>query len=191
MTDAGHGTGLPTVTMVWAQARDRVIGDGRGMPWRVPADMAHFVETTTPGICIMGRATWDGIPPRFRPFEGRHTIVCTRDSEWADDPANAGADRAGGVAEALQMAGTGGVPVYICGGGQIYAAAMPYATSCVVTEIDADAPGDVRAPELDPAEWQQVEVGEWLTDERSRVDGWGGPVRHRYSRWEKGGREWP
>ena len=179
------------VRMVWAQARGGVIGDGRGMPWHIPEDLAFFKEATLGRPVVMGRATWDSLPERFRPLPGRRNIVCTRDAEWSAE----GAERAGSVTEALAMAGPDAA---VMGGGQIYAAALDSADECLVTEIDADAPGTVRAPELGGdgpgTAWERVEVGEWISDPRSRVDGYDdnnaaadpeNPVRHRHTVWRR------
>lgn len=166
-----------SVRMVWAQARGGVIGDGHGMPWYVPADLAYFKQATSGLPVVMGRATWDSLPERFRPLPGRRNIVCTRDAGWSAD----GAERAGSVDEALALAGA---DVAVIGGGQIYAAALDSADECLITEIDADAPGHVRAPELG-VEWERVEVGVWVTDPRSRVDGYDDEVRHRHTVWRR------
>ena len=173
------------VRMVWAQARGGVIGDGRDMPWHIPEDLAFFKQATLGRPVVMGRATWDSIPERFRPLPGRRNIVCTRDPQWSAE----GAERAGSVAEALDLAGPDAA---VMGGGQIYAAALEHAQECLVTEIDADAPGTVLAPVLDAA-WEQVEAGEWITDPRSRVEGKenpgdddnADPVRHRHTVWRR------
>ncbi|WP_319029179.1 dihydrofolate reductase [Dietzia sp. PP-33] len=165
------------VRMVWAQARGGVIGDGRDMPWHVPADLAFFKEATAGRAVVMGRTTWDSIPVRFRPLPGRRNIVCTRDPGWSAE----GAERAGSVDEALEMAGPDAA---VMGGGQIYATALAAADECLVTEIDADAPGTVLAPELDES-WERVEVGEWIADPRSRVRGHDDEVRHRHTVWRR------
>lgn len=165
------------VRMVWAQARGGVIGDGHGMPWYVPEDLAYFKRVTVGLSVVMGRATWDSLPERFRPLPGRRNVVCTRDPHWATD----GAERASSVDEALTLAGD---DVAVTGGGQIYAAALGSADECLITEIDADAHGSVRAPELAEG-WEQVEVGEWITDPRSRVDGYDDEVRHRHTVWRR------
>ena len=166
-----------TVRMVWAQARGGVIGDGRDMPWHVPEDLAFFKQATAGRPVVMGRATWDSLPERFRPLPGRRNIVCTRDPGWSAE----GAERAGSVGEALELAGPDAT---VMGGGQLYAAALEHAGECLVTEIDADAPGSVLAPALDGA-WERVEVGAWITDPRSRVDGYDGEVRHRHTVWRR------
>lgn len=166
-----------TVQMVWAQARGGVIGDGRDMPWHLPEDLAFFKQATSGRPVVMGRATWDSLPERFRPLPGRRNIVCTRDPGWSA----AGAERAGSVQAALDSAGPGAV---VMGGGQIYAAALGAADECLVTEIDADAHGPVLAPTLDGT-WVRAQVGEWITDPRSRVEGYDGEVRHRHTVWRR------
>ena len=163
--------------MVWAQARGGVIGDGRDMPWHLPEDLTFFKRATTGLPVVMGRATWDSLPERFRPLPGRRNIVCTRDPDWSAD----GAERAGSVDGALALAGPDAV---VMGGGQIYAAALAEAHECLVTEIDADAPGTVVAPRLDRT-WELVEVGDWITDPRSSVEGYDGEVRHRHTVWRR------
>ena len=166
--------------MIWAQARGGVIGDGHDMPWYVPEDLAFFKQATLGLPCVMGRATWESIPPRFRPLPGRRNIVCTRDRQWSD----AGCEIAHSVPEAVRLAGP---EAMITGGGSIYAAALdlegePAVAECLITEIDAPAPGSVRAPRLDDR-WTRVDCGEWITDPRSRVDGFDQPVRHRHTVW--------
>src|SRR5699024_4704948 len=146
--------------------------DGHRMPWYIPEDLAYFKRVTAGLPVVMGRATWESLPVRFRPLPGRRNIVCTRDTGWAAE----GAERAGSVDQALTLAGA---EVAVIGGGQIYAAALHDADECLVTEIDAEAPGSVRAPVLDDR-WRRVEVGDWITDPRDRVDGVDDEVRHRH-----------
>lgn len=165
------------VRMVWAQARGGVLGDGEGMPWHIPEDLAFFKQATLGRPVVMGRATWESLPERFRPLPGRRNIVCTRDPHWSAD----GAERAGSVDEALEIAGPDAA---VMGGGQLYAAALDHADECLVTEIDADARGTVVAPDLGSG-WERVEVGEWITDPRSRVDGYDDEVRHRHTVWRR------
>lgn len=172
-------TPAPRISLVWAQARGRVIGTGTAMPWHLPADLAFFKSETLGRPVVMGRATWESIPERFRPLPGRRNIVLSRDPGFVPE----GGERAGSVDEALALAGD---DCAVIGGGRVYAATLDRATECVVTEIDADAPGDVLAPELG-ADWTPVEAGDWATDPRSRVESWDAPVRHRFTRWRRAG----
>ncbi|MFD0358191.1 dihydrofolate reductase [Streptomyces sp. NPDC127110] len=136
-----------TVGLIWAQTLDGVIGAGNTIPWRLPEDMAHFKATTLGHPVVMGRKTWDSLPPRFRPLAGRRNIVVTRDPHWQAE----GALRAGSVAEALELA-AGADETWVIGGGEIYRAALEHATVLSVTEIDAKVDGDTHAPVPGP-EW--------------------------------------
>ncbi|MVU82892.1 dihydrofolate reductase [Nocardia sp. ET3-3] len=139
-----------TIGLIWAQTPKGIIGRDNAIPWRVPEDMTHFKDVTWGHPVVMGRKTWDSLPPRFRPLEGRRNIVVTRQADWSAE----GAERAGSLAEALEM--TGDRSVWIAGGGEIYRAAMPFATELMVTEVEADVDGDTLAPVIDP-EWQADE----------------------------------
>ena len=78
-----------TVSLVWAQARGGVIGAGGLLPWHLPEDLALFRELTTGSTVVMGRRTWESLPPRFRPLPGRTKVVMTTDPGWSADGAGA------------------------------------------------------------------------------------------------------
>jgi len=134
---------VATLHLIWAQARDRVIGKDNTIPWRLPEDMAHFKALTMGRPVIMGRKTWDSLPPRFRPLPGRPNIVVTRQPGWQAD----GAQRAGSLAEAVALCPADG-DAWVIGGAEIYAQALPLAATAAVTEIDAAFDGDAHAPVL-------------------------------------------
>ncbi|BBZ66762.1 dihydrofolate reductase [Mycolicibacterium insubricum] len=141
-----------TLSLIWAQARSGVIGRGGDIPWQLPEDMAHFKELTVGHPVLMGRATWESLPPRFRPLPGRRNLVLTRDPGYRAEGAE--------VVTALPT----GFDGWVIGGAQIYALALPLAGRCEVTEVDVDLPfrgGDAIAPVLDGS-WS-VSAGEWLT----------------------------
>ncbi|ALJ21050.1 dihydrofolate reductase [Microbacterium sp. No. 7] len=147
---------MTRVGLIWAQARGGVIGAGGGMPWHVPEDLAHFRETTMGAPVVMGRRTWESFPPRFRPLPGRRNIVVTRSEEWAD----AGAERAGSLDEALALA-EGAETAWVIGGGQLYRAAIGRADVLEVTELDLEVDGDTTAPAVDG--WPAPRIGAWQT----------------------------
>ncbi|MZD07691.1 dihydrofolate reductase [Streptomyces sp. SID5785] len=143
------------IGLIWAQTPDGVIGADNGIPWHLPEDLAHFKATTLGHPVIMGRRTWDSLPARFRPLPGRRNIVLTRDPRWSAD----GAERTGSVSEALGLAGG---TAWVMGGGEIYRAALPYATVLSVTEVDTTVDGDTHAPVPGP-QWQVAEDRGWQT----------------------------
>jgi dihydrofolate reductase len=138
------------LALIYAQSRNGVIGRGGVLPWHLPEDLAHFKRTTLGAPVIMGRKTWESLPPRFRPLPGRKNIVITRDAQWQAE----GAHRAGTLDEAI-AACAGAETAWITGGAEIFKLAMPRADLAVITEIGADYDGDTFAPALD-AGWQEV-----------------------------------
>ena len=138
------------IGLIWAQARGRVIGKNGVMPWHLPEDLAHFKRVTLNHPVIMGRKTWDSIPPKFRPLPGRTNIVVTRQADWHEK----GAQCSSSLREALQQCENSN-QVWVIGGAQIYAQALPLADELVVTEIDADFDGDAHAPAIGP-DWREV-----------------------------------
>jgi len=136
--------------LIYARARNGVIGQGGGLPWHLPQDLAHFKATTQGCPVIMGRKTWDSLPPRFRPLPGRRNIVVTRQADWQAE----GAERAGSLSEALDAC-QGAPRAWVIGGAELYALALPFAQIAEVTEIDRDYEGDAFAPALGP-HWREV-----------------------------------
>jgi dihydrofolate reductase len=159
--DADAGTQAPRIGLIWAQARGGVIGKDGQMPWHLPEDLAHFKAITTGSTVIMGRRTWDSLPPRFRPLADRRNIVVTRQDGWQAD----GAEVVHSVAEALQTATAGANGfIWVIGGGQIYHEVIGAAARLEVTEIDAEVEGDVTAPAVDDS-WTAVATDpstDWL-----------------------------
>ena len=140
-----------TVTLVAAVARDGVIGRDGGIPWHLPEDLAQFKALTTGHAVVMGRRTWDSLPDRFRPLPGRRNVVVTRNSEWAAE----GAERAVSVEEALQRV-AGEERVFVIGGAQVYAAALPHTDELVLTELDLAVDGDTHFPTWKRTAWEEV-----------------------------------
>lgn len=148
------------VGLVWAQARDGVIGAGGTMPWHLPEDGAHFRRTTAGAAVVMGRATWDSLPERFRPLPGRTNVVLTRSPGLE----LAGAVVVGSLDEALGVAADASPGrTWVMGGGEVYRQALPLADLLVVTEIDTEVEGDTRAPEVGDG-WDSVPVVGEATD---------------------------
>jgi dihydrofolate reductase len=136
--------------LVYARARNGVIGKGGVMPWHLPEDLAHFRRVTLGAPVVMGRKTWESLPPRFRPLPGRRNIVVTRNADWAP----AGAERAASLGDALAIVAAE-PHVWVIGGGEIFAQALPQADVVEVTEIDVDFDGDTHAPALG-SEWVET-----------------------------------
>jgi dihydrofolate reductase len=140
------------INLILARAANGVIGRSGAMPWHLPEDLAHFKQQTAGAPVIMGRKTWDSLPPRFRPLPGRRNIVITRQVDWQA----AGAERAASLQDALAICERAAAPdAWVIGGAQIYAEAEPLAQRAIVTEIERNYEGDAFAPAFG-AGWHQV-----------------------------------
>ena len=138
------------VSLVAAVARGGVIGRGGAIPWRIPEDAQRFRTLTMGHPVVVGRRTWDSLPDRFRPLPGRRNVVVTRNRAWHAD----GAERAGSVADALRLLDHA-PQVFVIGGAELYAKALPLADELLLTEIDAEVEGDTFFPSWDPATFQE------------------------------------
>jgi dihydrofolate reductase len=152
--------------LIFARTRQGVIGRNNTLPWHLPQDLAHFKRCTLGCPVIMGRKTWDSLPPRFRPLPGRANVVVTRQPDWVGTSAAAdgrAALRAESLEQALQLCGDA-PDVWIIGGAQLYALAEPLASTAIVTELDLDVEGDAFAPTLGPA-WIETAREEHTADD--------------------------
>ncbi len=142
---------MAEIVIIAAVARNRVIGKDNTLIWNIPADMAHFKALTTGQTVIMGRKTWESLPPRFRPLPGRRNIVVSRQADYAAP----GAELADSLDSALQLAASAET-AFVIGGEQIYRQAMAAADRLEITEVDLQPEGDAWFPEIPAAEWDKA-----------------------------------
>lgn len=150
MNNAEMQTPCPPLTLVAAVARNGVIGRAGGLAWSHPADLARFRTLTQGHTVLMGRKTWDSLPPRFRPLPGRRNVVISRQAGLVLP----GAEVFGSLADALQALHGGG-RVYVIGGGEIYSQALPLADELALTEVDAVIEGDTHFPAWLREAWRE------------------------------------
>jgi dihydrofolate reductase len=136
------------LALIAAIAANGVIGDRNRLPWRLPEDLRHFRALTSGHAVIMGRKTWESLPG---PLPGRQNIVVTRDPHYAA----AGAEVATTLDAALALVRLP-PPAFCIGGGELYRAALPRATTLYLTEIDRDFEGDTTFPPFDRADWPET-----------------------------------
>jgi dihydrofolate reductase len=141
----------PELVLIAAVARNGAIGRGNELVFRDAADLRHFRQATLGSPVLMGRKTWQSLPERFRPLPGRHNIVLSRDAAFQAP----GASVAISLDEALQQAGSA-ASVYVIGGAQLYAAALPRADRLLLTEVEADLEGDAFFPAWNRADFIQT-----------------------------------
>lgn len=135
--------------IVAAVARNGVIGRGGALPWRLRSDLRHFRRLTTGHAVLMGRKTWESLG---RPLPDRRNIVVSRDPSFTAPGAEVYPSL-----DAARAALADEPVVFVIGGAQLYRQTLPFADRLVLTEVDAEPPGDAFFPEWDRTRF--VEVG--------------------------------
>ncbi|MCL2316141.1 MAG: dihydrofolate reductase [Actinomycetia bacterium] len=147
---------MPHLTAIAAVARNRVIGDGRDLPWHLPEDFARFKRVTMGGALVVGRVTFESFG---RPLPGRASIVVTRDAAWTppDSSPDAPVVAVRTIPEIGRALASFADRTWWCiGGGQVYALMWPYTTRLDLSEVDQVPAGPVLFPVVEPREWRQV-----------------------------------
>jgi len=146
-------------SLVVAVARNGVIGRDNALPWRLPADLAHFKKVTMGHPVVMGRRTYESIG---RPLPGRQNIVVTHNRGYSAP----GCTVVGSLEEAWRAAGDAD-EVSIIGGTTLFEETLPTADVIHLTEVQADVEGDTFFPRFDRGEWHEKEVARHAADERN------------------------
>lgn len=140
-------------------AKNRVIGAHNEIPWRLPGDLKLFKSITMGHHIIMGRNTWDSIG---RLLPGRTTVIVSRQRDFQVQ----GAIVRGSLEEAVTACGSDD-EIFVIGGGQLYAAALPHANRIYLTTIDADVEGDTYMPEFDLTQWREYSAQNFSADSKN------------------------
>ena len=140
------------------------IGRKGDMLYHVSDDLRRFKSLTVGHTVVMGRRTFESLPKGALP--DRRNIVVSRNPDFRVP----GAEVARSLEEALALA-AGGEQVFIIGGGQIYAEALPLADRLEITLIEASEPDDADTffPPIDPAQWKMTEMTESRPDSRTGI----------------------
>jgi len=136
------------ISIIVAMAQNRTIGINNTLPWRCPADLKHYKALTMGHHMIMGRKTFDSIG---KPLPGRTTVVVTRNPELKID----GCIVTHSLNQAI-AACTGDEEIFIVGGAELYAQALPLADTIYLTEIQQDVSGDAHFPAFNQEQWREI-----------------------------------
>ncbi len=128
------------IALIAAYDRNRLIGAGGRIPWKIPGEQLRFRELTMGKTVIMGRRTFEEIG---RPLPGRQIITVSASRSFDME----GVRTAASLKEAIRFAGEG--DVFLAGGERIYREGLPLAQKLFITEIDAEFEGDVWFPAFD------------------------------------------
>ncbi|CAN7220841.1 dihydrofolate reductase [Phenylobacterium sp. LjRoot219] len=138
-----------------ARARNGVIGEDGGLPWRLKSDLAIFRAVTMGKPVIMGRKTWESLPKK--PLVGRTNIVLSRDGSFEPQGALVCEDFSEAVQIAREQAEEDGQQeVCVIGGASLFALAVQKAGRLYLTEVEAEVEGDVSLAPIDESRWREV-----------------------------------
>ncbi len=153
------------ISIIAATDRNRLIGNGPHIPWRLPADLQHFREMTIGKPVVMGRKTFETLP---RPLVKRKNIILTRNRNYqAPENCIVSHSAVDVINTAETLSEHYGDELMICGGAPIYAAFLPYASRLYLTQVHATFEGDVYFPEFDWNTWEEVKRSDFEADEKN------------------------
>ncbi len=134
------------LSIIVAVAENGVIGNRNALIWHISEDLKNFKRLTSGHPVIMGRKTFESLG---RPLPKRTNVVITRQTDLKIE----GCTMAHSLEEALAL-----FPeeeeVFVIGGAQIYAEALPLADRFYLTRVEHPYEGDTRFPEWNTDEWR-------------------------------------
>lgn len=147
------------IALIAAYAKNRAIGKGGTLPWKLKNELRHFRDVTAGNIVIMGRKTFESIG---KPLAGRTTIVLSKSNIAAEKRLpDAKLYGARSIHEALFFAETLAAKrnppadIFFAGGAAVYAQILPLCSALYITEIDAYVDGDAFFPEFDETRFEK------------------------------------
>jgi dihydrofolate reductase len=148
------------LSIIVAMARNRVIGADGGIPWHLPDELRRFKSLTLGHHIVMGRRTWESIGHLL---PGRTTVIVTRQRNYSAP----GAKVVHSLDEAIAACGADD-EIFVIGGADLYAQALPRAGRLYLTVVDADIAGDTFMPDYAAGAWRAVSSDSFPADERHR-----------------------
>lgn len=150
------------VYIISAVDNDMGIGRDGDLAWHFKKELAHFSETTKAtsdpdkqNMIVMGRTTWESLPPKFRPLPGRVNVVLTRQAEYVTD----GASVFFSLDDALAAADDTIENIFIAGGASVYKQAITHEAvdGIYLTRIRKSFDCDVHFPPVPEDVYSHVE----------------------------------
>jgi len=153
---------LRNLAIIAALSENRVIGRNNELPWRMPADLAHFKRLTMGKPIIMGRRTWESLPGLL---PHRTHIVVTRDRDYTVE----GGFVVHSPGEAFDLAGDA-EEMMVVGGANLYAQTLPLASRMYLTLVHDRFEGDTFFPDYESVQWREISRERHVSDARNPHD---------------------
>lgn len=147
--------------LIAAAAENNALGKDNRLLWHLPDDFKRFKRLTSHHHIIMGRKTFESFP---KPLPDRTHVVVTRQKDYRPQ----GCLVAGSLEEALALCPED-EDVYVIGGGEIYALALPFADAIELTRVHDSFEADAFFPEFVSDEWELVASEPHKADEKHAI----------------------
>ena len=152
------------IALIVAVSENGGIGKDGKVPWHLTDDLKNFKRVTMGHHLVMGRKTFESIG---KALPGRKMVVVSRNAEYAAE----GCEVVGSLEAALELAREGDEnEVFIGGGAEIYAAALPLAERMYYTQVKAVVEADTFFPAFHETKWEEVEAVELPAGEGNDYD---------------------
>jgi dihydrofolate reductase len=138
------------ISLVAAVDQKGGIGRDNRLPWHLSDDLKNFRRLTMGHHVLMGRKTYQSSQGKM---PGRKLIVLTRSADFQVADAQIVSSLDAGI-QLAQAAGE--TELFVIGGAQVFAQALPIAQRLYYTEVHADANADVFFPTFDRAQWKEI-----------------------------------
>ncbi len=143
-----------SLSLIAAVGKNLELGRKNQLIFHIKEDMAFFKATTSGHTVLMGRKTWESIG---RPLPNRKNLVVSRDKTLVLPE---GVELITDLATFLSQNAGSSEEIFVIGGAQLYAAALPKAKMLYLTEVDAAASdADAFFPQFNPAEFNKTILG--------------------------------
>jgi len=152
----------PTISLICAMAKNRVIGKDNKMPWHLPADLKHFKSVTMAKPIVMGRKTYESIG---RPLPGRQNVIISRNSDYAAEGCNV----VHSIDAAIELL-SDSEEIMIIGGGFLYSQMIGSANKLYLTLIDLEVNGDTHFPEYEHLNLIETNRENYLKEDKNSYD---------------------
>lgn len=162
---------LSSIILIAAIGKNQELGRNNDLLWRLKSDMQFFKTLTSGHWVIMGRKSWESLPPRFRPLPNRTNAVVSRNADFSAEGAHVFSNLQSAIDEART---TQADKIFIIGGAQIYRQALEenMVDEMYLTHVDGSfEDADVFFPEMDESDWHMEEIGRFDVDENNEFSG--------------------
>lgn len=118
-----------------AMAKNGCIGIDGGLPWSIPSDLKYFKEKTVGKAVVVGRKTYDSLPPKVFSNRSVYSVSRSKGNLLTED-----------YLESLRSFHSSSTDLMIAGGAEVYEQTLHLADELLITEVDLEAEGDSYYP---------------------------------------------